>query len=138
MGRNTLKRSEKLKSSRIIGELFNSGDTITVLPVKLFWKLNYDMIQAVPARMAVIVPFKNFKRAVDRNLIKRKIREAYRLNKHTLIDLLSEKKFGLNLVFLYLPKNIYSYQEISEGVIRTLNILSGQLKFVSVQNEKYN
>jgi ribonuclease P protein component len=133
VGRNTFKRPEKLKSSRIIGKLFSSGDTITVLPIKLFWKLNYDSNQVVPARMAVTVPSKNFKRSVDRNLIKRRIREAYRLNKHSLFNLLSEKKFSIIFVFLYLPKNIYSYQEITEGVIRVLIILSDQLKYVSVQ-----
>ncbi len=133
MGRNTLKRPEKLKSSRIIGKLFSSGDTITVLPIKLFWKLNFDSNRTVPARMAVTVPSKNFKRSVDRNLIKRRIREAYRLNKHNLFNLLSEKKISLIFVFLYLPKNIYSYQEIADGIVRVLTILSDQLKSVSVQ-----
>lgn len=133
MGQNTLKRPEKLKSSRIIGELFSTGDTITVLPIKLFWKLNYDSNQVIPARIAVTVPSKNFKRSVDRNLIKRRIREAYRLNKHNLINLLSEKKITLIFVFLYLPKDIYSYQEIAEGIIRLLAILYDQLKSVSVQ-----
>jgi len=133
--RNTLKRSEKLKSSRIIGELFRSGNIITVLPVKLFWQFYYDTDHAIPIRMAVTVPSKNFKKAVDRNLIKRRIREAYRLNKHTLFNSLSEKKISLNFIFLYLPKNIHSYQEIAQGVIRTLTILADQLKSVSVQNE---
>jgi ribonuclease P protein component len=133
VGRNTLKRSEKLKSSRIIGELFSSGNTITALPVKLFWKPDSYSKKLIPARMAVTVPSKNFKRSVDRNLIKRKIREAYRLNKQNLYNLLSDKKFSLIFVFLYLPKNIYSYQEISAGVIKVLTILSDQLKSVSVQ-----
>jgi ribonuclease P protein component len=133
VGRNTLKRSEKLKSSRIIGELFSSGDTITVLPVKLFWKLDHISNHRIQARMAITVPYKNFKRSVDRNLVKRRIREAYRLNKHNLYNLLFEKKFSLIFVFLYLPKNIHSYQEIEEGVIRVLTILSDQLKSVPVQ-----
>jgi len=133
VGRNTLKRSEKLKSSRIIGELFSSGDIITALPIKLFWKLDFNGNKPIPARMAVAVPSKNFKRSVDRNLIKRRIREAYRLNKHNLYNLLPDKKFSLNFVFLYLPKNIYSYHEIAEGVIKVLSILSDQLKSVSVQ-----
>jgi ribonuclease P protein component len=133
VGQNTLKRSEKLKSSRIIGELFSSGDTITVLPIKLFWKLNPVSDQSIPAKIAVTVPYKNFKKSVERNLIKRRIREAYRLNKHNLYNLLHEKKFNLIFVFLYLPKNIHSYHEIEDGVIRILTMLSDQFKSIPVQ-----
>lgn len=136
MGQNTLKKTEKLKSSRLIGELFKSGDTITVIPLKLFWKLNNDFNRFAPARMTVSVPSRNFKRSIDRNLIKRRSREAYRLNKHKLIHSLSEKKFSLNLVFLYLPKNIYSYQEIEMSMIRILDILADQLNSVSVQENE--
>ena len=132
MGRNTFKRSEKLKSSRIIGELFKSGDIITVVPLKLFWKLDNNN-QTIPTRMAVTVPAKNFKRAVDRNLIKRRIREAYRLNKYNLIDSLSDKKLSLIFVFLYLPKTICPYQQISEAVIKVLKIISDHLISVSSQ-----
>jgi len=129
VGHNTLKRSEKLKSSRIIGELFDSGTSITVLPLKLFWKSYNNPVS--PVRMTVAVPGKNFKRAVDRNLIKRRIREAYRINKHNLNELLSDKKLSLNFVFLYLPKNICTYQQISEAVIRILNKISEHLKATS-------
>jgi ribonuclease P protein component len=132
VGRNTLKRSERLKSSRIIGELFNSGDTIKVSPLKLFWKIDNNN-QTIPARMAVTVSAKNFKKAVDRNLIKRRIREAYRLNKHNLIDSLFDKKLSLIFVFLYLPKTIGSYRQISEAVIKVLTIISDHLKSVSSQ-----
>jgi ribonuclease P protein component len=123
VGRNRFKRSEKLKSSRVIGDLFISGNIITVSPLKLFWKFD-NHNQAVPVRMAVAVPGKNIKRSVDRNLIKRRIREAYRLNKHNLIDTLSEKKLCLIFVFLYLPKTICSYQQISEAVIKVLSVMA--------------
>jgi len=130
VGRNTIKRSERLKSPRIIGELINSGDTITVFPLKLFWKSgNSD--QVVPARSAIAVPSRNIKSSVDRNLIKRRIREAYRLNKHNLNEFLSDKKLSLNFVFLYLPKTICSYQQISEAVIKILINISNHLKIDS-------
>lgn len=132
MGPNTLKKSEKLKSSRIIGELFKTGETVTVSPLKLFWKLD-DTNQSVPARMAVTVPGKNFKRSVDRNLIKRRIREAYRLNKHNFVDFLSDKNLSLIFIFLYLPKTICSYQQISEAIIKILTIISDHLKPASSQ-----
>lgn len=133
MGQNTLKRSEKLKSSRIIGELFSSGNIITSLPIKLFWKTDPDYNPKIPCRMAVTVSSRNFKKSVDRNLIKRRIREAYRLNKQDLFNLLSDKNTSHILVFLYLPKSICSYQEVAEGVIKVLTILSDQLKSVPLQ-----
>lgn len=136
MGQNTFTKSEKLKSIRIIGELFKSGDTITVLPLKIIWKINRDNTRIVPARMTVGVPSRNFKKSVDRNLIKRRIREAYRLNKHNLFYFLSENKFSLDFVLLYLPKSICSYQEIEKGVCRIIEILINQLKSFSGHENK--
>lgn len=123
MDRNTFKKPERLKSPRVIGDLIHSGDTITVFPLKLFWKPgNYD--QLVSARIAIAVPSRNIKYAVDRNLVKRRIREAYRLNKHNLVEFLSDKKLYLNFVFLYLPKTVCSYQQISEALIKILKNVS--------------
>ena len=124
MDRNTLKRPERLKSPRLIGELINSGETITVFPLKLFWKPGRND-QVASVRFAIAVPSRNIKNAVDRNLIKRRIREAYRLNKHNLNEFLSDKKLYLNFVFLYLPKTVCSYQQILEAIIKILKNISG-------------
>jgi ribonuclease P protein component len=130
--RNTLKRTERLKSSRIIGELFDSGDTITIFPLKLFWSTdNYD--QPVPARMAVAIPARNIRNAVDRNRLKRRIREAYRLNKQILLVFLSDKKLYLNFVFLYLPKTVSSYSQISEALIKILMNIMNHLENISAK-----
>lgn len=132
MGSNTFKRPERLKSSKIIGELINSGDTITVFPLKLFWG-NYNDDQPAPVRIAIAVPARNIRNAVDRNRIKRRIREAYRLNKHILLEFLTDKKLCLNFVFLYLPKTINSYGQISEALIKILMNISDHLGNVSAK-----
>jgi ribonuclease P protein component len=132
VGSHTFKRPERLKSHRIIGELINSGDTITVFPLKLFWSIDIGD-QPAPLRIAIAVPVKNFRNAVDRNRIKRRIREAYRLNKHILLEFLSDKKLYLNFVFLYLPKTINSYGQISEALIKILMNISDHLGNVSAK-----
>ncbi len=132
MGRNTFKRTEKLKSSRIIGELINSGDTTTVFPLKLFWNVN-NFDKSAPVRIAVAVPARNIRSAVDRNRLKRRIREAYRLNKHILLEFLSHKNLYLNFVFLYLPKTISSYDQIAGALIKILMNISSYLGNVTLK-----
>ena len=135
MDRNTFKRPERLKSPRLIGELINSGDTITVFPLKLFWKLGLND-QAVSARVAIAVPGRNIKNAVDRNLIKRRIREAYRLNKHNMLEFLSDKNLCLIFVLLYLPKTVCSYQQISEALIKILMNVPNHLENANLRETK--
>jgi len=77
--------------------------------------------------MAVSVPKRIFKRAVDRNLLKRRIREAYRLNKGNLYSLLPEKNQKLNLVIQYRDRQIASFQLIEEALVKGLTTLSENL-----------
>lgn len=70
--------------------------------------------------MAVSVPKRLFKRAVDRNLLKRRIREAYRLNKSDLFYLLQQKELKLVLVIQYQHKEIAGFHTIEEGLTKGL------------------
>ncbi len=78
--RYTFPKREKLKSKKLIEQLFSEGKSVTAFPLRLIYlktPLNYD----VKAQTGVSVSKRHFKRAVDRNRIKRLMREAYRLNK---------------------------------------------------------
>jgi len=77
--------------------------------------------------MAVSVPKRLFKRAVDRNLLKRRIREAYRLNKSDLYNLLEQKELKLNLVIQYQHKEITGFHAIEEGLLKGLTKLLEKL-----------
>ena len=68
--------------------------------------------------MAVSVPKRLFKRAVDRNLLKRRIREAYRLNKSDLYNLLEHKELKIKLVIQYQHKKIADFHAIEEGLLK--------------------
>lgn len=78
--------------------------------------------------MAVSVPKRLFKRAVDRNLLKRRIREAYRLNKHVLYDLLLQSDLKLNLVIQYHQREIADFHTIESGILKGIEKLRQQLK----------
>lgn len=125
---NSLNKPERLKSSRLIGELVKSGNSFTVMPLKSFWKISTNAGARWPAQIAVSVPSKNFKRSVDRNLIKRRMREAYRINKHDLYKYLSDHNLLLIFVLLYLPKTIYSFQQIEESMKKIIGTFIDQLR----------
>ncbi len=77
--------------------------------------------------MAVSVPKRLFKKAVDRNLLKRRIREAYRLNKTDLCDLVLRKDLKLILLIQYKYRAIADYHVIEEAVLKGLRKLAEKL-----------
>ena len=68
----------------------------------------------VPVSMFVSIPKKRFKRAVKRNLIRRRIKEAYRKNKHILTDTLQSQETALDMAILYLDREILDYQTLEK------------------------
>jgi len=119
--KNTFKKAERLKSSIEIGSLLSEGHFFTAYPFKIFWKTVPGPAGSFPAKTAFLVPKKKFKRAVDRNLIKRRLRESYRTNKNHLYLLLTENNIGLKFVFIYMPNEIYSYDKILKGMQESLS-----------------
>lgn len=106
---------EKLKSKKLIGELFTDGNSVSSFPVKLIYLP--CTLKNTPLKVGVTVPKRNFKSAVDRNKIKRLLREGYRLNKHVIFNNI-DKEFAL--LFLYLGKKMPDYAEIEKSMIEVL------------------
>lgn len=74
-------KKDKLKSKKIIDALFSEGKSVSAYPLRLVYlQSNFDA--SIKTKAGVSVSKRHFKKAVDRNLIKRLIREAYRLNRH--------------------------------------------------------
>ncbi|WP_394974447.1 ribonuclease P protein component [uncultured Croceitalea sp.] len=103
-------KNEKLKSKKLIEQLFIEGRSINHFPLKLIYlKTVFDDNSIV--KTGVIAPKKNFKKASDRNHIKRLLREVYRLNKPLLFNNI-EGNFAF--MILYLGKDMPNYQLVEE------------------------
>lgn len=106
-------KSEKLKSRKAIELLFEEGKTISIFPIKLFY-LSVENSEKTQAGFTVSK--RNFNKAVDRNRIKRQLRESYRLQKH-LLKFDNGVKFAL--FFLYIGKEKLPYAKI-EAAMKSL------------------
>jgi len=107
------RKEERLCSVKSISRLFNEGQSLLVYPVKLVWIVS-EIPQPFRAQSAFSVGKKNFPGAVDRNLLKRRMKEAYRLRKSVLYASPGTK--NLHLVFLYIAREILPYKTIDKSV----------------------
>lgn len=111
--------SEKLKSKILIDKLFTEGNNLKQFPLKLIY-LPINNPEITTCKTGVSVPKRNFKKAVDRNYLKRLMREAFRKNKY-LVE--SNLKQNYALMFIYTSRKKHEYQEISDCIVQLLNKL---------------
>ena len=122
MGLETFGKSERLCSKKSIKELFNRGSSFYIFPFKVIFLPNPDQNINKP-QLLITVPKRTFKKAVDRNKIKRRIREAYRLNKKHLIVTTDS---SLMIAYIYTAKESLEYQLIHEKLKESLLRLSSE------------
>lgn len=116
----TFTKSERLCSKVILDKVFETGKIIVVPSFKLIW-LKADEAEEQPVQIVITVPKRNFKRAVDRNLLKRRIREAYRKNKSMVYAKIKDQTFYLMLI--YTGKEMMEYKSAEEKIIKLLQRL---------------
>ena len=104
-------KKEKLKSRKLIDQLFIEGKSIKVKNVKLIY-IKTDLPENVRFQVGVTVPKKSFKSAVKRNRIKRLLRESYRHNKPHLFN---NSKGNFAFLFLYLGKEMPEYHNVAQN-----------------------
>jgi len=102
---------EKLKSKKDIEHLFKQGKSINAFPLRVIY-VKKSETKNITINAGVSISKKNIKLAVNRNLIKRRVREAYRLNNSKIKTHLQKNGVEINLMFIYSAKEILSYQKI--------------------------
>ncbi|WP_129713655.1 ribonuclease P protein component [Pedobacter sp. SYP-B3415] len=123
----TFRKEERLCSRKHLDLLFKNGSSFLLYPFRVTY-LELPDKHSFPARVVVNVPKRRYKHAVDRNLLKRRIREAYRhLKSSELYDLVNEEKHLL-LSLQFVGKEKYPLEFIHKKLNLTLQKLVSKIK----------
>jgi ribonuclease P protein component len=125
MQRNTFPLKEHLKSKKTIEKLYAEGTSVTAFPLRAVFIGQNDGEQEPAATILISVAKKRFRHAVDRNLVKRRIREAYRTSKHPLVEALqgNGKKLAIAILYIDTRHNSTAFikrkmEKLLEGIIK--------------------
>jgi ribonuclease P protein component len=118
----TLGKEERLKSRKQTELLFKEGRKFSVHPFRVCYIARASGLTGT--RFGVGVSAKLFKKAVDRNRVKRLVREAWRLQKTALQEQLKEQGTGMDIFFIYTAKELPAYKDIYEKTGKAIAKLS--------------
>lgn len=116
----------KLCSRKIIDGLFSEGEGIKSYPFMLRYQFT-TLPKEIPFQIVITAPKRNFKKAVDRNRIKRLMREVFRKNRQEIEELLKSKNEQLALFMMYTAREMPDYQLVERKMIKALEKLKDNL-----------
>jgi ribonuclease P protein component len=123
----TFKKHERLCSKKLLDQLFADGKSMLMYPVK-FTFLEIKLENLSPAQVVFIVPKKRFKKANKRNLIRRRMREAYRLEKDNFYTELYNNNLQAIISISYVANELLSYGILKEQIFKGLNSVGKALQ----------
>lgn len=127
--RATLSKIEKLKSKKLIEQLFSDGLSVSNYPLRLVYLQTTFETSTPLTKAGFSVSKKKFKKAVDRNRIKRLLREAYRLNKHVYFNNITTQ---YAFMILYIGNTKPTLVEVEQAMCKLFN------KFNDAQSKKFD
>ena len=119
-------KSERLCSKKCIDQVFASGKSMFSYPIKTLFYFSRPTPNTASCQAMFVVPKRKFKKAVSRNAIRRKMREAYRLNKQTLSHWCLENNMEVKIAFLYVASDSLTFAQIQESMRKILQQLIQQ------------
>lgn len=126
--RYTLTKQERLCSGKMLDMLFSGkGRSWSSFPIYCVYTTCERQEGEPPVRIVTSVSKRKFKYAVDRNRAKRLLREAYRQNKHSLVEAVAEKDFGLLLGFIWMPASHVPAADVSAAMQTLLSKIASKL-----------
>lgn len=118
-----LSKAERIHSRSVVESLFSGNNSsVAIYPLRIVWSSVESSIPS--ASILVSVPKKRMHHAVDRNRMKRMVREAYRLNKRTLLAALQDSNTHLDIAFICIADNMPTSSQVSKSVIKALARIS--------------
>jgi ribonuclease P protein component len=122
--KNSFRKRDRLKSSLEIEALYRENQFIVSYPLKCYYSFSEIVENRSHLRVAFAVPKRLFKLATDRNTIRRRMRETYRLHyKKVFETLINQKEKQLKLFFIYVGKEISDYKRIEKNMLAILKNL---------------
>lgn len=113
--RETFKKSERLCSRKLITTLFAEGNIFYTRYFKVIWA-EAEINSTFPARIAFVVPKKIIRKAVSRNFLKRRMKEAYRKNKNNLYDFLFTENIRIAILVIFRKEEVVEYTVLEAGI----------------------
>jgi len=119
-------KKQKLCSETVIKEMFSNGKSFTTSALRLVWKVDNNQDE-VAVKSIIVVPKKKIRLAVKRNIIRRRMKEGYRLHKIELENMLKNKELHLSIAIIYQKENILPYKTMEEEIKLILERLSKEI-----------
>lgn len=120
----SFKKGEKLCGVKAISDLFSGGKPLFLPPLKIIYRVMPEDPSLEPVRVLISVPKRYFRKAVDRNLLKRRIREAYRQNKLPLVSSLPGSGKRIDVAVIWNDTVIQPYALTEKCIKEMIGILS--------------